>query len=621
VGRFSGWLAALALACSGGVSLGLADAVFKGSRLVAQWAWLSATNPRWTVGLSVDGLSWAILFVVTSVGTMIAIYSIGYMHGDPRFSRFFAYLSLFCASMLGLAMADHFVLLYVCWELVGLCSYLLISFWFEKPAAAAAGRKAFLTTRIGDAGLFLGIMLLAWAAGELRFVHLGLIRDQLQPALLTAASLLIFLGAAGKSAQVPLHVWLPDAMEGPTPVSALIHAATMVAAGVYLVARTSFLFTPESLRVVLAVGLLTHLFAGTVALTMTDIKRVLAYSTVSQLGLMMTALGLGAASLAMFHLATHAFFKALLFLAAGSVIHATRQQELAHLGGLRRAMPWTAALFLIAALSMSGLFPMSGFWSKDAILVEAQRGGLWVLWLLLLGAAMTAAYIFRLYLRCFEGPSPHAAGHGGHAHARPGDHEWRAGESPPVMVLPMSLLALGAAGAGLAGSPWLHHPFFHLLGVAEVHEGIDGAILAASTAAAAMGIWLAWAVGLRRRALLPAGLRPLGHRLYGLAAHKYYIDELYDRVLITPFLAATRGLAWFDLRVIDGAVNGAGWAGAALSRWKERFDQAVVDRLVNALASTVRQAGSLLRWIQTGVIQQYLLVVVVAVVVLAAVVR
>jgi NADH-quinone oxidoreductase subunit L len=387
----------------------------------------------------------------------------------------------------------------------------------------------------------------------------------------------------------------------------------MVAAGVYLVARTLFLFTPESLQVVLTIGLITHLFAGTVALTMTDIKRVLAYSTLSQLGLMMTVLGLGAASLAMFHLGTHACFKALLFLAAGSVIHATHQQELAHLGGLRRVMPWTAALFLIAALSMSGLFPLSGFWSKDAILLEAQQERPWVMWLLLLGAMMTAAYMFRLYLRCFEGAAGQTVGHeahGGYAH-----------ESPLVMVLPMGVLALGAVGAGLAGSPWLHHPFFHLLGVTEIHEGIDGFIVTVSTVAAALGIWLAWSVGHRRRALLPAPLRPLGHRLYELAAHKYYVDEIYERFLINPFLAATRGLARFDVRVIDGAVNGAGNAGMFLSRWKERFDQAVVDRVVNGLASTVRQAGSLLRWIQTGIIQQYLLVVVVAVIVLASIVR
>ena len=607
LGRFSGWLTVAALAASGGLTLSLAGAVFHGQRLAVSWAWLSPTNPAWSIGLAVDGLSWLMLAVVTSIGTMIAVYSIGYMRDDPRFPRFFAYFSLFCASMLGLVMADHFVLLYACWELVGLCSYLLISFWFEKPSAAAAGRKAFLTTRIGDTGLLLGILLLAWTSGALHFGELAAVRRQLPMGLLTAISALIFLGAVGKSAQIPLHVWLPDAMEGPTPVSALIHAATMVAAGVYLVARTFPLFTPQSLQLVLIVGLTTHLFAGTVALAMTDIKRILAYSTVSQLGLMMAVLGLGAAPLAMFHLLTHACFKALLFLAAGSVIHATHEQELDRLGGLRRAMPWTAAVFLIAACSMSGLFPLSGFWSKDAILLHAQHERPWVMGLLLLGAGMTAAYVFRLYLRCFEGPS---AAHGGHPQ-----------ESPWIMVAPMALLAIGAAGAGLAGSPWLGQPLFHLLGATQTPEGIEAPMLAISTLAAGLGLWLAWTVGVKHDPLLPDVLRPLGQRLYALAANAYYVDAWYARWIIAPFLSATRGLFQFDQRVIDAAVNGAGRAGIFLSRWKERFDRLVVDRAVNGIAQAVRGVGGILRWVQTGIVQQYLLVVVIAVVVLSAVLR
>ena len=607
-GRLGAWLAVAALAGSCVVTLSLAGAVCEGSHLAISWAWLSAADPRWAIGLSVDGLSWIMLLIVTSIGALIALYSIGYMHDDARFSRFFAYLSLFCASMLGLVLADHFVLLYACWELVGLCSYLLISFWFEKPAAAAAGRKAFLTTRVGDTGLLLGILLLAWTAGELHFSQLALVRGRLPHDLLTTISLLVFLGAVGKSAQIPLHVWLPDAMEGPTPVSALIHAATMVAAGVYLVARTTLLFTPESLRIVLAIGLATHLLAGTVALAMTDIKRVLAYSTLSQLGLMMTALGIGATSAAMFHLMTHAFFKALLFLGAGSVIHVTHQQELGHLGGLRRQMPWTAALFLLASLSMSGLFFLSGFWSKDAILLAARTAHPWLFWILLAGAAMTASYIFRLYLRCFHGPSA--------AHPRHPPHE-----SPMVMVLPMSLLGVGAVLVGLSGSPWLQHPFFRLLGTVGTHEGLDASILLLSTLGAGAGIWLAWAVGMQRRNLLPAGLRPLGARLYRLAAGKYYIDELYDRLIIAPFLEAARRLSRFDLRVIDGAVNGAGAAGWSVSQWKERFDRLIVDRAINTLARVIRGIGDTLRWLQTGIVQQYLLVVVIAVVTLSVVLR
>jgi len=613
IGRLSGWLSAAALAASGAVVWGLAPAVARGRHLAVRWPWLSVGDPRGVVGFLVDGLSWLMLVVVTTVGTAITVYSIGYMRDDPRFSRFFAYLSLFCASMLGLVMADHFVLLYACWELVGLCSYLLISFWFEKPAAAAAGRKAFLTTRLGDAGLLIGLLLLAWTAGDLQMGHLAAIREQFlldgRAALLTGISLLLLCGAAGKSAQIPLHVWLPDAMEGPTPVSALIHAATMVAAGVYLVARTLPLFTPQSLQVVLAIGLLTHLLAGTVALTMTDIKRILAYSTLSQLGLMMTALGLGAMSAAMFHLFTHAFFKALLFLGAGSVIHATHQQELAHLGGLRRQMPWTALVFLIAALSMSGLVSLSGFWSKDLILLAAGQAHAGLLVLLLVGAAMTSAYVFRLYFRCFLGAAPQPVHPSHHAH-----------ESPAVMVVPMAGLAMGAAFVGLVGSPWLGQPLFRLLGESPGHEGIDLSVVGSSTVALAVGIWLAWTVAFQRRRLLPVSLRPLGRRLYTLAARKYYVDEGYDRWLIQPFLRMTEAWARFDLRVIDGAVNRAGQAGWALSWLQERCDR-LVDRLVNGLAHAIRGMGAALRWIQTGVVHQYLLVAVISVIVLSVLVH
>jgi len=621
--RLSAWLSVAALASSFGLVLSLSGAIARGYRLTFTWPWLSAVDSRWSMGLAVDGLSWLMLFVVTLIGTMIQLYSIGYMHDDPRYSRFFAYLSLFCTSMLLLVLADHFVLLYAGWELVGLCSYLLISFWFEKPAAAAAGRKAFITTRIGDTGLLLGILLLFWTTGGLQFSQLEMVRGSLlvrhQGAVLTAISTLIFFGAVGKSAQVPLHVWLPDAMEGPTPVSALIHAATMVAAGVYLIARTMPLFTPESLQIVLALGLLTHLAAGTVALTQTDIKRVLAYSTLSQLGLMMTAMGLGAMTAGMFHLFTHAFFKALLFLAAGSVIHATHQQELSHLGGLRRVMPWTAAVFFIATLSAGGLFPLSGFWSKDAILLAALHTRPWVMWALAAGATITTAYMVRLYLRCFEGAEPHGAGH-----PRPADYESRGGhahESPQIMVVPMTVLAVGAALAGLFGSPVLHGRFFSLLGDTHVHEGIDLPILALSTLVVGVGTWLGWTVGFMRRNLLPATLRPLGTRLYTWAFNKYYVDEFYSRAIIQPILRLSGRLSRFDQQVVDGAVNGAGRAGWTLGQWKERFDRQVVDRLVNGVAHTMRGLGGGLRLIQTGLVQQYLLVVVASVVLLAIALR
>ena len=623
LGRFSAWIAVAALAAACVMTLRFADGVFQGDRLAVSWTWFSATDPRWTVGLVLDGLSWLMLFVVTGIGTMIALYSIGYMRGDPRFSRFFAYFSLFCAAMLTLVLADHFVLLFVGWELVGLCSYLLIGFWFEKSSAVAASRKAFLTTRVGDAGLLLGIFTLASVGADLHFDSLGTLHANHPAGWLTLVSTLIFFGAVGKSAQIPLHVWLPDAMEGPTPVSALIHAATMVAAGVYLVARTLPLFTPASLQIILAIGLATHLFAGTVALAMTDIKRILAYSTLSQLGLMMTAMGLGAMSTAMFHLFTHAFFKALLFLGAGSVIHATHEQELAHLGGLRRKMPWTSTLFLIASLSMGGTFLLSGFWSKDAILLAAREHAPWLMWVLLGGAAMTACYIFRLYLRCFHGDEPKVEHgprlRGAHIHAAHKTHKVH--ESPFLMVFPMTMLGIGAVFIGLVESPWLGHPFFHLVGDPHVHERIDPLVAVLSTVSLAIGLGLAWVVGFKRRNLLPAALRPLGARLYTLAANKYYVDEFYAACVIRPFFAATRALYGFDQRVIDGAVNGAGAIGWWLGQAKAEFDRTVVDRIVNGIAQTIRGIGATIRWIQTGFVQQYLFVVVVSVIVLSLVLR
>ena len=616
LGRVSAWLSVAALAAAFVLTGAIAPSIWQGEVLHVQWLWL----PGWTLGLRVDALSWTMLAVVTSIGTLIQLYSIGYMHGDPRVSRFFAYLSLFCASMLGLVMADHFVLLYACWELVGLCSYLLISFWFEKPEAAAAGRKAFLTTRIGDAGLLLGILLLAFSTGTLQFAQLGearatlLLRDQ--AGVLTWISVLIFLGAVGKSAQIPLHVWLPDAMEGPTPVSALIHAATMVAAGVYLVARTFVLFTPESLSVVLSIGLATHLLAGTIALTMTDIKRVLAYSTISQLGLMMTALGLGARELAMFHLVTHAYFKALLFLGAGSVIHATHQQELGQLGGLFRAMPWTAGTFLVAALAMSGVPLLSGFWSKDTILLAAGEHSSWIFWTLIAGSLMTAGYIFRLYLRCFHLPAPRqgrtheARQAGGHIH-----------ESPPIMTVPLALLAVGAAAVGLLGSPFTHHWLLALLGAHHLHEGVALSMVVISAVLAGGGAWLAWQIGVQHRWRWPAGLRPLGARLYRLASNKYFVDEFYGATLIRPFLRVTERLSQFDRRVIDSAVDGAGRTGWSISRIKDWADRRIVDRLVNALAAGVRAVGASGRRLQTGIVHHYLLAVAAAAVMLALWVR
>jgi len=648
LGSLAPWLSVAALASAAGLTFSIAKPVFDGVTLSQRWDWLSTTNPAWSIGFAVDGLSWLMLFVVTVIGTMIQLYSIGYMHGDKRFSRFFAYLSLFCASMLGLVMADHFLLLFMCWELVGVCSYLLISFWFEKPAAAAAGRKAFLTTRVGDVGLLLGIFLLYTLVGDLRFLHLDIIRASLiesgKGGYLTLISALIFFGAVGKSAQIPLHVWLPDAMEGPTSVSALIHAATMVAAGVYLVARSFALFTPDSLQIVLVLGLVTHLLAATVALTMTDIKRVLAYSTLSQLGLMMVAMGLEARTAAMFHLYAHAFFKALMFLGAGSVIHAAHTQELGELGGLLKRMPWTGGLFLAAALSMCGLPFLSGFWSKDAILLAARESEPVVYWLLVLGATMTCCYVLRLWFRCFLGPEAQAsAAHGGHGKHKSAHHASMVGapsradtsspprshgapgsvahESPAIMVGPMAVLGIGALIAGLAGSPWMGNPLYHLLGDHHAHEHLDIPLLFMTAGILAVGGGLAWVVGFKRRNLLPEPLRPIGRLAYNLAAHKYYFDELYAFAIIRPFLSLTRSLSIFDGRVVDGAVNGAGRIGWFLGQWEERFDRTIVDGIVNGMGAVAQALGGAGRRLQTGYIQQYLLVVIIAAVTLSVLVQ
>jgi NADH-quinone oxidoreductase subunit L len=601
LGRLSAWISIAALAGSWLLTLGASTVVFHGEPLGLRWAWLSAVDPRWIVGLRIDGMTWVMCFVVTFIGSLIHLYSTGYMRDDPRFSRFFAYLSLFCFSMLTLVLADHFALLFVGWELVGLCSFLLIGFWYEKPEAVRAAKKAFLTTRIGDTGLLGAVLLLSVWAGDLTFASLPAFAARMlaehRESLLSLISALIFIGAAGKSAQIPLHVWLPDAMEGPTPVSALIHAATMVAAGVYLVARTIVLFTPQSLGIVLGIGLATHLFAGTVALTQTDIKKVLAYSTISQLGLMFAGLGLGAVHYAMFHLVTHAFFKALLFLGAGSVIHGTHhEQDMGKLGGLMDSMRWTGLTFLIGALAMGGMFPLSGFWSKDAILLEAQHRAPPVFWLLSAGAVMTTAYVFRLYLRTFHGQPSHAAEH---AH-----------ESPAVMTIPLMVLAVGAAGVGLLGSPFAQNWLLHLLGAHEAHEGLDLGMLIASFVILGTGIALAWLVGVQGRRLPIGGLATL-------AANKYYVDELYGAVIIAPFLAATRALSRFDAVVVDGVVNGAGMAGWIVGQVKSTFDRSVVDGLVNGVAAVAREAAAVGRRLQTGLVHHYLLGLTAAVVVIA----
>ncbi len=566
------------------ISLVLSLIVFKGlldgecSYLLGKW--LTINDVSINFGVNVDALSVMMLLVVTIVGTLIEVYSIGYMRGDPRYSRYFAYISLFMASMLGLVLADNFLMVYIFWEGVGLCSYLLIAFWFERPAAAKAGLKAFVTTRIGDTGFLLGIFLLFLATKTLYFSDLShLVPVPQNEWMLTAAALLIFCGAMGKSAQFPLHVWLPDAMEGPTAVSALIHAATMVAAGVYLVARTYSLFVLNSfcLETVAVIGGISALMAATMATVNNDIKRVLAYSTISQLGLMMLGLGLGGYTAGTFHLMTHAFFKALLFLCAGSVIHAVHTQDIQKMGGLLPKMKVTGITFIIGTLALAGVPPFAGFWSKDEILLKAFQSGHVVLFgVAVLTSFLTAFYMARLiFLVLFGKPRSDLPAH----------------ESPKTMTVPLMVLAFFAAFVGLLGSPATHHAFqgFVYFGVApEGETHASNGIMLLSTAIGLLGISLAYLLYMAGHKILPVSVRARFAPLYRLLLNKYYVDEIYEAVLVRPCLK--------------------------LCEFSSTFDRLVVDGLVNGVAQVMQWVSATLRPIQTGMVQNYLLIQVLGVI-------
>lgn len=586
-------IAGISLAALGGLGL-LADTV-RGARADVTYTWATLGGRPLTVGFVVDPLSAVMVAMVGVVAALITIYSVGYMKGDPRYSRFFAYFSLFQFAMLFLVLADNFLFIYVGWELVGLCSYLLIGFWFERPAAARAALKAFITTRVGDFAMMIGILLLFLRVGSLRFddVFRAVGAGALAGPALTAAALLVFGGAVGKSAQVPLHVWLPDAMEGPTPVSALIHAATMVAAGVYLVARVYPLFYltsgHQALTVVAYVGAITALAAATMGVVEDDIKRVLAYSTMSQLGYMMLGLGTLGYSAGMFHLITHAFFKALLFLGAGSVIHVVATNDLKRMGGLARAMPVTFWTFLAATLALTGIPPFAGFFSKGAILQAAYARDP-VLWLLgLAGAFVTSFYMGRLCWYAFAGPfrggEPSAGGgHGAGPHLH---------ESPPVMTVPLVILAVFAVFLGWVGTEATGNPFerfVHVEGVAS--PPLVPWVEALTTAVAVAGWVAAGCVYLWR--LVPSDvLRRQFSAVYALLVRRYYVDDLYGWV----FLRGGGALVWI--------------AGA--------FDRYVVDGLVNLVGWVARQLGWGLRYVQTGRAETYLLLVALGVVVIVLV--
>ena len=591
------------------------------------------------LGFQVDALTTAMLFMVPFVCLMIFIYSKGYMHGDPRYSRFFAYISLFATGMLGLIVSDNLLLLYIFWEVMGLCSYLLIGFWFEKPSAMKAGLKAFITTRIGDVIMFLGMLLLYSTTGTLSFheifseetLHFLKETTVWLPLLGTVPvapviAILLFGGAVGKSAQFPLHVWLPDAMEGPTPVSALIHAATMVSAGVYLVARMFPIFSalPEtaSMSVVAFIGGFTALFAATIALAQDDIKRVLAYSTISQLGYMIAALGVGAYVAATFHLITHAFFKALLFLGSGSVIHGAGTQDMMEMGGLRKKMPITFWTFLVGMLALAGVPPFAGFWSKDEILAHAFEEFLhkgvaswpFFVWLVLsLGALLTAFYMARQVFLTFYGETRSE-----HMHAH---------ESPKVMTYPLVGLAFFAAVLGFAGVPeefpvlgplFGNNFFHHVVGHAYPATPLNWGVMGLSVLLALTGLVLGWLVYGRNplRHGQPDPLTKLGP-VYTLLRNKYYIDEFYSKVIVRPAIALATLLFRFDNSwVVDPFVNLVGKVGVWLSDLGRIFDLNIVDGIVNGVAAVTGWFGKILRLTQTGKAQNYLLVAILTVLML-----
>ena len=519
-----------------------------------------------------DPLSAVMLLVVTGVGFIIHVYSVGYMHAEDGYYRFFSYMNLFLFSMLILVLAGNFLLMFVGWEGVGLCSYLLIGYYFDRRSAGDAGKKAFIVNRIGDIGFILGIFLIFLTFNSVNFSEVfqqiaassARFPLEIKIGTLTAIGLLLFVGATGKSAQIPLFVWLPDAMEGPTPVSALIHAATMVTAGVYMTVRCAPIFSraPFALEVIAIIGILTALMAATIGLVQKDIKRVLAYSTVSQLGYMFVAVGVGAFSAGIFHLMTHAFFKALLFLGAGSVIHALGgEQDLTHMGGLRRFIPVTFWTMLIAALAISGIFPLAGFFSKDEILWSAWAGGHRLIWLLgFITAGLTAFYMFRLVFLAFFGQGRCPEKTRQHLH-----------ESPSSMTIPLTILAILSIAGGFIGLPaWLGtNRFSQFLEPslalayksehAEFPHSIELGFAVMSVAVAIVGMYLAYRLYIKRPDAA-AGLAVRFPRIYRILSRKYYVDEFYDAAIVHPTLkASTEGL-WkiTDSGIIDGAINGVG---------------------------------------------------------------
>jgi NADH-quinone oxidoreductase subunit L len=640
--------------------------------LDAMSKWIHIGHLSLDLAFWVDPLSAVMILVVTGIGGLIHFYSVGYMAEEPSFWRFFAYLNLFMAAMLTLVLGDSLLVLFVGWEGVGLCSYALIGFWYKEWANASAGSKAFIVNRIGDFGFVVGMFALFWAldaAGEGTLV----IREIAQRAHLldgqtiwgiavpTFVTFALFVGATGKSAQIPLYVWLPDAMAGPTPVSALIHAATMVTAGVYMIGRLAFLFSmaPATLAVIATIGIATAFMAATIGTAQNDIKRVLAYSTVSQLGFMVVAMGVGAYAAGIFHLFTHAFFKACLFLGSGSVIHALHhEQDMRHMGGLKKYMPVTFWTFLISTLAIAGMPPFAGFFSKDEILWKAfssPYGAPWIWALGTLTAGITAFYMFRQVFMVFFGE--YRGAHGGHhddAHGSHGSHHAHGvhhpHESPALMTVPLIVLALGAVVVGFLNVPsalggnhafetWLAPvlepghaaPAAHGAGhgvVAAVehaaadtlhhveHDPFEYVLMSVSVLVALGGILLAWLIYMRKALSAERFTEAWAGVPYKLVLNKYYVDEIYEATFVRGTLLLSRALAAFDRIVIDGLVNGAATVTRALSAADGAFDRYVVDGLVNLIGSVTLWIGNRARQIQTGHIYSYLYAIVIGVVVI-----
>ena len=593
---------------------------------------------------TLDPLSGMMILVVSGIGFLIHVYSTAYMDDEPRpaYARYFCYLNLFCFFMLTLVLGSTFLVMFVGWEGVGLCSYLLIGFWYHKKSASDAGKKAFIVNRVGDWGFVLGIFLVFFTFGTLDFHDVaeaasGMPVEVGAFGVVSLICLFLFIGAVGKSAQIPLYIWLPDAMEGPTPVSALIHAATMVTAGVYMVCRNAVLFThaPMVMTIVAVVGAATALIAATIGLVQTDIKKVLAYSTVSQLGYMFLATGVGAFGAAAFHLMTHAFFKALLFLGSGSVIHAmNHEQEMTKMGGLRAYMPTTFLTMFIGALAIAGVPGLAGFFSKDEILAYTflESPALWVVGAIT--AAMTAFYMFRLIYMTFYGEYRGPAWEHGHdethghddapddAH---GHHAWHGPhESPRAMTVPLLVLAVGAIAAGYVGVPavlgegiGIPNAIEHFLepsftaGEAEPAE--EAHLLSHATEFGLMGLSVLLAIGgilLARRNYVqqPEVSEQWAQQWAGphrVLTNKYYVDEFYGATVVRGTMTSARGLFAVDRGVVDGAVNGTGWTTIVLSWISHVLDKYVVDGIVNLVGNTCREASYSFRRVQTGLIQNY----------------